>query len=139
MSSLLMTEDLSQMPSKMGYLFTPQQNENNPSLANLMKPFQTWAAFPVFLGQRLCMQTRAWRCWSQGRGGTIFSTCTSHKWKAPHTHKHIHNHIHTQKQLRGKWSYCAARVGDAKQGMKTPDFFPFKNQILAFLCLQPWS
>lgn len=45
---------------------------------------------------------------------------------------------HTE-HLGGKWSYCAARVGDAKQGMKTADFLPFHNQIPAFLSLQQWS
>lgn len=44
--------------------------------------------------------------------------------------------MHTE-DLGGKWSYCAVRVGDAKQGMKTADCL--HNQILAFLSLQPWS
>lgn len=47
--------------------------------------------------------------------------------------------VHTE-HLEGKWSYCAARMADAKQGMKKADFLPFYYQILAFNSLQPgWS
>ena len=45
--------------------------------------------------------------------GTIFSTCTLCDRYGIHTER-----------LGGKWSYCAARVGFAKQGMKTADLLP---------------
>lgn len=56
--------------------------------------------------------------------GTIFSTCTL-----------CEENMHKE-HLGGKWSYCAARVANAKQSRKMADFLPFHNQILAFLCLQ---
>lgn len=65
------------------------------------------------------------KCWSQG-SGSVFSTCTLRRRE---------QWAHAER-LGGKWSYCAARVANAKQGMKTADFLP-TSTIGSFLRLQP--